>query len=135
MSGWQRQPGHAADGFPFLPEFFTIMAFMPKITSAIATMPKPVLGASLIFAGSFMICAGLKDLVREEFNSRATFTVGISLIIGLSTGFMPELYARFPDSMQSFFTDPLATTTLFSIILYQVFHFDVLYLRPKEKHV
>ena len=113
---------------------FTIMAFMPKITSAIATMPKPVLGASLIFAGSFMICAGLKDLVREEFNSRATFTVGISLIIGLSTGFMPELYARFPDSMQSFFTDPLATTTLFSIILYQVFHFDVLYLRPKEKH-
>lgn len=87
------------------------------------------LGASLLFAGSFMICTGLKEMLREEFDSRATFTVGISLIIGLSTGFMPELYARFPDDMQSFFSDPMATTTLFSVLLYQIFNVDRLYLK------
>ncbi len=108
---------------------FFFMAFMPMVTAAIATIPKPVLGASLLFAGSFMICTGLKEMLREEFDSRAIFTVGISLMIGLSTGFMPELYARFPDDMQSFFSDPMATTTLFSVLLYQIFNFDRLYLK------
>jgi NCS2 family nucleobase:cation symporter-2 len=110
---------------------FMIMAFMPKIGAAIATIPKPVLGASLIFAGSFMICTGLREMMKENFDTRAIFTVGISIIIGLSTGFMPELYARFPEFMQSFFSDPLATTTILSVVLYQIFYFDLLYLKKK----
>jgi NCS2 family nucleobase:cation symporter-2 len=110
---------------------FMMMAFMPKIGAAIATIPKPVLGASLIFAGSFMICTGLREMMKETFDTRAIFTVGISIIIGLSTGFMPELYARFPEFMKSFFSDPLATTTILSVVLYQIFYFDLLYLKKK----
>lgn len=110
---------------------FMIMAFMPKIAAAIATIPKPVLGASLIFAGSFMVCTGLKEMMKETFDSRAIFTVGISVIIGLSTGFMPELYARFPDYLQSFFSDPMATSTMLSVVLYQIFYFDLLYLKKE----
>lgn len=110
---------------------FMIMAFMPKIAAAIATIPKPVLGASLIFAGSFMVCTGLREMMKENFDTRAVFTIGISIIIGLSTGFMPELYARFPESMKSFFSDPLATTTILSVVLYQIFYFDLLYLKKK----
>ena len=110
---------------------FTAMAFMPKVTAAIATLPRPVLGASLIFAGCFMICTGLQEMMKEKYDSRAIFTVGISLFFGLSTGFMPDLYARFPDWIQNFFSDPLPTTTLFAVVLYQVFYFDKLYLKPK----
>ena len=112
---------------------FTVLAFMPKVTAAIATLPRPVLGASLIFAGCFMICTGLQEMMKEKFDSRAIFTVGISLFFGLSTGFMPDLYARFPDWIQNFFSDPLPTTTLFSVVLYQVFYFDKLYLKPKSR--
>lgn len=111
---------------------FAVMAFMPKVTAAVATLPRPVLGASLIFAGSFMICTGLKEMMKETFDTRAIFTVGISLIFGLSTGFMPDLYARFPGWLQNFFSDPLPTTTIFAILLYQLFYFDLLYLRPKK---
>ena len=110
---------------------FTAMAFMPKITAAIATLPRPVLGASLIFAGCFMVCTGLQEMTKEKFDSRAIFTVGISLFFGLSTGFMPDLYARFPDGVQNFFSDPLPTTTLFSVLLYQLFYFDKLYRRRR----
>ncbi len=112
---------------------FTVMAFMPKLTAAVATLPRPVLGASLIFAGCFMICAGLKEMMREELDTRAIFTLGISLFFGLSTGFMPDLYARFPAWLQTFFSDPLPTSTLFSILLYQLFYFDRLYFKPKPK--
>ena len=111
---------------------FTVLAFMPKVTAAVATLPRPVLGASLIFAGCFMICTGLVEMVKDPFDSRAVFTVGISLFFGLSTGFMPDLYARFPGWLQPFFSDPLPTTTIFSILLYQLFYFDELYLKPKR---
>ena len=102
---------------------------MPKVTAAIATLPRPVLGASLIFAGCFMVCTGLQEMFKERLDSRAVFTVGISLFFGLSTGFMPDLYARFPSWIQNFFSDPLPTTTLFSVALYQLFHFDRLYFK------
>ena len=45
---------------------------------------------------------------------------------------MPDLYARFPGWLQNFFSDPLPMTTIFSILLYQLFYFDLLYLRPKK---
>ena len=112
---------------------FTALAFMPKVTAAIATLPRPVLGASLIFAGCFMVCTGLQEMFKERLDSRAIFTVGISLFFGLSTGFMPDLYARFPTWIQNFFSDPLPTTTLFSVVLYQVFYFDLLYLKRPPK--
>ena len=46
---------------------------------------------------------------------------------------MPELYARFPDYLQSFFSDPMATSTMLSVVLYQIFHFDLLYLKKEEE--
>ena len=112
--------------------FFAALAFMPKVTAAIATLPRPVLGASLVFAGCFMVCTGLQEMFKERLDSRAVFTVGISLFFGLSTGFMPDLYARFPAWIQNFFSDPLPTTTLFAVLLYQLFHFDRLYFKPNR---
>ena len=106
---------------------FTLLAFMPKITSSIATIPRPVLGASILFAGCFMICAGIRQIVEDGIDTKGVFTLGISLFFGLSTEFMPQLYARLPLAAQQFFTDPLATSTLFAVVLHQVFNLDRLW--------
>nr|MBC8523812.1 xanthine permease [Chlorobium phaeobacteroides] len=96
---------------------------------------KPVLGASIIFAGCFMICTGLLEMFGEEWDSRKTFVVGISLIFGLSTAFLPELYARAPVMITMFFTDPLPTTTVLAVILHQVLNLDLLAARLMRKKV
>lgn len=114
---------------------FILLAFCPRLTVALTLMPKPVLGASIIFAGCFMICTGLLEMFGEEWNSRNTFVVGISLIFGLSTGFLPELYARAPELITLFFTDPLPTTTILAVILHQVLNLDTLVDRLKNKKV
>lgn len=111
---------------------FTILAFMPKITSAIATIPRPVLGASILFAGAFMICTGIQQMVEDGMDTKGIFTVGISMFFGFSTGFMPHLYARLPFAAQQFFTDPLATTTIFAVVLYQVFNLDRLWKKNSK---
>ena len=105
---------------------FIVLAFFPMLTNALALMPKPVLGASLIFSGCFMICAGLTQMLQENWDSRKTFVVGIALFFGLSTAFLPSLYARSPKLIQTFFTDPLPTATILAVILNQIFTLDSL---------
>ncbi len=112
---------------------FIVLAFFPMLTNALALMPKPVLGASLIFSGCFMICAGLTQMLSEDWDAYKTFVVGIALFFGLSTAFLPALYARSPKIIQTFFTDPLPTTTILAVILNQLFHLDFAYREIKRQ--
>jgi NCS2 family nucleobase:cation symporter-2 len=113
---------------------FVILAFFPQFTTALSVMPKPVLGAAIIFAGCFMICTGLQEMFSESWDSRKTFVVGISLFFGLSTGFLPGLYARAPQFIKTFFTDPLPTTTILAVILNQIFNLDIVFGKSKNKN-
>ncbi|MDD5342826.1 MAG: hypothetical protein PHW12_00230 [Smithella sp.] len=61
-------------------------------------------------------------MIKEKGESalRKTFVAGIALFFGLSTAFLPSLYARAPKLIQTFFTDPLPTATILAVILNQV---------------
>jgi len=103
---------------------FALLGFTPKLSMAISLVPPPVVGASLIFAVSFMICTGLKEMLAEKLDQRKIFAVGISLILGLGTGLVPSVFERMPHVLQNFFAEPLSSTTILVIILYQIFHLD-----------
>jgi NCS2 family nucleobase:cation symporter-2 len=111
---------------------FIVLAFFPKFVIALAMMPKPVLGASIIFSGCFMLCLGFLEMFADKWDVRKTFVVGISLFFGLSTAFLPGLYARAPHIIQTLFTDPLPTTTILAVLLEQAFNLDKL-LQLKNK--
>jgi len=112
---------------------FILLAFFPMITAALTFIPKPVLGASLIFVGCFMVCAGLEQMLSEGWNPHKTFVVGISLFFGLSTAFLPTLYARSPKIVQAILTDPLPTTTFLAVILNQLFSLNLVFNKIKGK--
>jgi len=112
---------------------FVILAFFPKLSTALSLMPKPVLGAALMLAGCFMICIGLQQMFSEGWDPRKTFVAGIALFFGLSTAFLPGIYARAPQFIQLFFTDPLPTTAILSVVLNQIFNFDILLKKLKNK--
>lgn len=103
---------------------FIILAFFPKLIASLSMIPSPVHGAALIFSGCFMLCTGFIEMFSEKWSQRKTFVVGISLFFGLSTAFLPELYARAPEFITTFFTDPLPTTTILAVILNQVVNLD-----------
>ena len=112
---------------------FTLLGFSPKLSMGISFIPPPVVGASLIFAVSFMICTGLKEMTDAKFDQRKIFAVGISLILGLGTGLVPGVFERMPHSLQVFFANPLSSTTILVIILYQLFHLDELIAARRKK--
>ena len=112
---------------------FVVLAFFPKFITVLTMIPKPVLGAAILFAGCFLLCMGLLEMFSEGWNQRKTFVVGISLFFGLSTAFLPSLYARAPHFIQSFFTTPLPTTTILAVILNQIFDLDIVFRNLKLK--
>ena len=112
---------------------FIVMAFFPRFTILLSLMPKPVLGASIIFAGCFMIVTGLQEMFSEKWDIRRTFVVGISLFLGLSTAFLPGLYARAPHVIQALFTDPLPTATILAVVVNLLINLDRSFAALRER--
>ncbi len=112
---------------------FALLGFFPKLSMGISLVPPPVVGASLVFAVSFMICTGLQEMLSQKLDQRKIFALGISLILGLGTGFVPTVFERMPHYLQIFFADPLSSTTILVVILYQIFHIDLLIAARRKK--
>ncbi len=104
---------------------FILAGCFPVVATAIALVPSPVMGAAIIFAVSFMILTGIKEMLSEPMDQRNIAVAGMAIIFGLSTGFVPELFAQLPSFLQPLFSNPLAATTILGIIFYQIFHIDV----------
>jgi len=82
-------------------------AFIPKISSLFAVIPKPVIGATLIFAISFMIVAGIQIIMSRMIDSRKTIIIGVSLIFGLMVDVLPDIFSNVHPWIQPVFSSSL----------------------------
>ncbi|HEY3276642.1 MAG TPA: solute carrier family 23 protein [Syntrophorhabdaceae bacterium] len=96
---------------------FISLAFFPKLAELFLIMPKPVIGATLIFAVSFMIVAGFQIMMSRMMDARKTFVVGASIIFGLSADMAPELYRNVHPWVKPVFASSLSLATMAAILL------------------
>jgi NCS2 family nucleobase:cation symporter-2 len=101
------------------------LAFFPKLCGLFAIMPKPVLGATLIFAVSFMIVAGIQIIVSRMIDARKTFVVGISLIFGLSVDIIPEVFADIHPWLRPIFSSSLSLAAITALTLNLIFRIGI----------
>jgi len=73
-----------------------LLAFFPKISEVFLIMPAPVIGATLIYAVSFMIIAGLQIIMSRMLDARKTFVIGVSLVMGISVFSYPGRVKSYP---------------------------------------
>jgi xanthine permease XanP len=102
-----------------------LLAFCPKLAAVFAIMPEPVMGATLVFALSFMVVAGIQIIMSRMIDARKTFVVGISLILGLGVDMVPEAFQAFPDWSQPIFSSSLSTAAVTAILLNLVFRIGI----------
>ncbi len=100
---------------------FILFACLPKITSIFAIMPKPVMGAVLIFVTCYMIVAGIQILMTVEMDIKKIFIVGAAVIFGLSADILPGLYDYIPTGMKPIFSSSMTLSTVIAILLAQIF--------------
>jgi NCS2 family nucleobase:cation symporter-2 len=84
-------------------------------------MPKPVMGAILIFVTCYMITAGIQILMTIDFDVQKIFIIGASIIFGLSADILPDLYNYVPGGLKAIFSSSLTFSTVLAILFTQMF--------------
>lgn len=65
-------------------------AFIPKLAALLALVPTPVVGAALCVAMGGQIGVGIQMIFSKRLSSRDYFVVGIPILLGTLSGFLPE---------------------------------------------
>ncbi len=96
---------------------FIGLAFFPKLSQVFIILPKPVMGALLIFSLSFMVVTGIQLITSRILDARKTFVVGASIVLGLSVDMEPSIYANIHSWIQPVFSSSLSLATVSVVVL------------------
>ncbi|MDP8315118.1 MAG: solute carrier family 23 protein [Candidatus Celaenobacter antarcticus] len=93
------------------------LGFFPKLANIFIIMPKPVMGATLIYAISFMIISGFQIIMSRMLDSRKIFVVGVALIFGLSADMVPLAYVNIHSWLKPIFHSSLSLGAVTAVVL------------------
>jgi xanthine permease XanP len=100
---------------------FIALAFMPMLSGLLAVMPRPVMGAALMFVAAFIIVSGLQIIASRLLDARRTFVIGLSFIIAIAVDVSPAFFREMPPSVQPLFGSSLGVGMLAAILLNLIF--------------
>jgi xanthine permease XanP len=100
---------------------FIALAFMPKLSGLLAVMPRPVMGAALMFVAAFIIVSGLQIITSRLLDTRRTFVIGLSFVIAIAVDISPAYFRTLPASVQPLFASSLVVGMLTAILLNLIF--------------
>jgi NCS2 family nucleobase:cation symporter-2 len=100
---------------------FAALAFVPKAASILAIMPRPVIGAALLFSASFVFVNGLQIIATRLLDARRTFVIGLSFMIGFAADAFPAYVALAPAKIQSIVGSSLVLGLVCALALNVVF--------------
>jgi hypothetical protein len=98
-----------------------LAAFAPKVVVALSLVPRPVVGAVMVYAAAYMLVSGMTLILGRMLNERRIFVIGFSVVMGLMPALVPGIYIQVPDLLRPILESPLAVGTFVAIVLTQVF--------------
>jgi NCS2 family nucleobase:cation symporter-2 len=104
---------------------FIALAFLPKAAALFAIMPRPVIGAALLFSACAVLVNGLQIITSRMLDVRRTFVIGLSFLIGLTVDFYPTFFRGLPTTIQPLAGSSLVLGTLTALFLNLVFRIGV----------
>jgi xanthine permease XanP len=110
-----------------------ISCFFPKIIAVIAMMPKPIMGAILVYSVCVISFNGLQLIMSCKHTPKLTFLVGLSMLAGLSVEMVPGLFDQLPDWGQHTFKSPVTVSAVTAILLNLVFQAGEKRQKKKKK--
>jgi len=100
---------------------FLVLAFMPKLSGLLAVMPRPVMGAALMFVAAFIFVNGLQIIGSRLLDARRTFVIGLSFIIAIAVDISPAFFRTLPASVQPLVGSSLVAGMITAILLNLIF--------------
>jgi len=98
-----------------------VFAFIPKYAALFLLLPQPVIGASMVFTSSFMIAGGIQIITSRNVDSRTTYVVGVSLLLGLAREVFPAYFKRAASVVHLFTGSMMSIGVMSAFLLNLVF--------------
>ncbi|MGK6309408.1 uracil-xanthine permease family protein [Variovorax sp. DT-64] len=98
-----------------------LFAFMPKLGMLFNLIPRPVLGAALVFSSTFIVINGLLIMTSRLLDARKTLVIGLAIVFGLAVEIFPGLVAVLPAALRPSFGNSLVLGTLVGLGLNLLF--------------
>lgn len=104
---------------------FIVAAFLPMLSTFITIIPRPVMGAIIIYTAGFLIVTGMQMILSRMINNRRMFMVGISITVGAAIILIPELSSTAPVSLKPILGSGLTMGFLTAVILNLIFRIGI----------
>jgi xanthine permease XanP len=104
---------------------FAVLAVLPPAAAVVATIPAPVVGASLFFTAAFVFSNGLQMITGRLLDSRKIIVIGFSFSMAIMTDVHHDLFVRLPAALQPIFSNALVLGTICAVLLNLVMRIGV----------
>jgi xanthine permease XanP len=101
--------------------WFLLFACSPKLAAVFLAFPPAVVGGTLLFAGCLNLVGGLRVMSTGGLDTRKTFIIGISLLLGLCHAVYPAFFHNLPHWADLLTGSMLAIATITAILLNLIF--------------
>ena len=102
--------------------FFSLV---PKIAAVFLILPLSVVGSALVFTASFMIAGGIQIMVSRNIDTRMTYVIGISLVLGLSKDVYRGYFDHLPAFLHPLTGSMLSLTLIVALLLNLLFRIGI----------
>ncbi len=104
---------------------FLLFAFLPKAGALLTVMPRPVLGAVLLFTACFILINGFQIITSRMLDPRRTFVIGLAFMGALAVDLYPAFFRSLPPGMKPFLASSLVLGALTAVVLNAIFRLGI----------
>jgi NCS2 family nucleobase:cation symporter-2 len=101
------------------------MAAFPIFPAILISVPKPIMGAALVFTACFVLINGLKIVMDRMLDSRRILVIGLALMLSISRNVIPDFYAQLPQPIQPFVASDLVIGVIAALVLNAIFRIGI----------
>lgn len=102
-----------------------LAALCPRVAAAATMVPRPVLGAVILYSAAYLITSGMELILSRRLSERRVFMVGLSIIAGIALLVVPLIFRGVPPLLEPFVTSPLSLSAIVALSLNLVFQIGI----------
>jgi xanthine permease XanP len=98
-----------------------VLAFFPSLTGSLILMPRPVMGAALLFSACFVLISGLQAVTSRMLDARRTLVIGLSIAASVAAEIVPGYATHIPPALQPIVSSSIVLGTITALLLNGLF--------------
>lgn len=100
----------------FIAGMLVLLGLFPVVGLVFSLMPEPVLGGATLLMFGTVAAAGIRIILSQIINRKATLVLALSFSLGLSVELVPEILSQFPDAVRNIFSSGITTGGVTAIL-------------------